>query len=320
MMKSLRILCIVVLAALAPHAVAQYPTKPVKIIVPFAVGGTGDIVARLIATKIGEQSGKVYVIENRTGAGGRIGYEAAAKSPGDGYTLAATDATYTMLPGLYGNLNWDQANDLIPITISAQSPFVVIVSPNAKWKSLGELVAAAKAKPGSITYGSAGVGSVNHIVTALFEREAGVQLLHVPYKGMGDAMTGLLTNSVDVIITAIPTAMPHINGGKAIALAVTSAQRSPSLPNIPTVRESGVPGYVASNWFGLTAPKGTPPQVVEYVRGEVLKALATPEIKERLAALGAEPSGITSEEFGKMLRDDTKRWTEVIRAANIKGE
>jgi tripartite-type tricarboxylate transporter receptor subunit TctC len=225
-----------------------------------------------------------------------------------------------MLPGLYGTLNWDQTSDLVPITISAQSPFVVIVSPTAKFKTLAQLIDQAKANPGTITFGSAGVGSVNHIVTALFEREAKVQLLHVPYKGMGDAMTGLLSNSVDVIITAIPTAMPHITSGKAIPLAVTSAERSPAMPNVPTVRESGVPGYVAANWFGLTAPKGTPPQAIEWIRGEVLKALATPEVKERIAGLGAEPSGITSEEFGKMLRDDTKRWTEVIRAANIKAE
>jgi tripartite-type tricarboxylate transporter receptor subunit TctC len=225
-----------------------------------------------------------------------------------------------MLPGLYSSLPWDQANDLVPVTISAQSPFVVIVSPTAKFKTLAQLIAEAKANPGKITYGSAGVGSVNHIVTALFEREAKVQLLHVPYKGMGDAMTGLLTGTVDVIITAIPTAIPHIHTGKAIPLAVTGEKRTAALPNVPTVKESGVPTYVASNWFGLTAPKGTPPEAIAWMRNEVLRALATPEVKERLAALGAEPSGITTEEMGKLLRDDTKRWTEVIRAANIKAE
>ena len=319
-MKQVRILVALALAALATTAIAQYPSKPIKIIVPFAVGGTGDIVARMMALKIGEHTGKAFVVENKTGAGGRIGYEAAAKSPGDGYTLVATDATYTMLPGLYGSLGWDQASDLVPVTISAQSPFAVIVSPTAKIKSLPDLLEQAKANPGKISFGSAGVGSVNHIVTEMFEREAKVDLLHVPYKGMGDAMTGLLTGSVDVIITAMPTAIPHINSGRAVALAVTSAQRSPALPNVPTVRESGVPGYVAANWFGLTAPKGTPPEAIEYLRKEVVKALAAPDIKERLAAQGAEPSGITPEEFGKVLRDDTRRWTEVIRAANIKAE
>jgi len=320
-MKLLGALCAIAMLALAaPHAHAQYPTRPVKVIVPFAVGGTGDIVARMISMKISEDTGKPFIVENRTGAGGRIGYEAAAKSPGDGYTLAATDATYTMLPGLYATLNWDQSNDLVPVTISAQSPFVVIVSPNAKMKTLGELLEQARATPGKITYGSAGVGSVNHIVTEMFERDAKIKLLHVPYKGMGDAMTGLLTGSVDVIVTAMPTAMPHIASGKAIPLAVTSAKRSGALPNVPTVQESGVPGFVAANWFGLTAPKGTPREAIDYVRNEVVKALAAPDVKERLAAQGAEPSGITPEEFARILREDTKRWTEVIRAANIKAE
>jgi tripartite-type tricarboxylate transporter receptor subunit TctC len=320
-MKLLGALCAIAMFTLgASHAHAQYPNRPVKIIVPFAVGGTGDIVARMISMKISEDTGKPFIVENRTGAGGRIGYEAAAKSTGDGYTLAATDATYTMLPGLYGTLNWDQANDLVPVTISAQSPFVVIVSPNAKMKTLGQLLDQAHAAPGKITYGSAGVGSVNHIVTEMFERDAKIKLLHVPYKGMGDAMTGLLTGSVDVIVTAMPTAMPHIASGKAIPLAVTSAKRSAALPNVPTVQESGVPGFVAANWFGLTAPKGTPREAVDYVRNEVVKALAAPDVKERLAALGAEGSGITPEEFGRILREDTKRWTDVIRAASIKAE
>jgi tripartite-type tricarboxylate transporter receptor subunit TctC len=319
-MKHIRILAALAVLAIATQAVAQYPARPVKIIVPFAVGGTGDIVARIVSIKITEFTGKPFVVENRTGAGGRIGYEAGAKAPGDGYTLTATDATYTMLPGLYGTLPWDQANDLVPVTISAQAPFVIIVSPMAKIQTLGQLLAQAKANPGKITYGSAGVGSVNHIVTELFKREAKVDLLHVPYKGMGDAMTGLLTGSVDLIITAMPTAIPHIKSGKAVPLAVTSAKRSTALPDVPTVIESGVPGYIAANWFGLTAPKGTPPEVIEYVRNGVLKALAAPDVKESLAAQGAEPSGITPEEFGKILRDDTKRWGELIRSAGIKAE
>jgi tripartite-type tricarboxylate transporter receptor subunit TctC len=318
--RQIRLLVAFALIGLASATFAQYPSKPVRVIVPFGVGGTGDIVARLITLKISEQTGKPFLVENKTGAGGRIGYEAAAKSSADGYTLAATDATYTMLPGLYGTLGWDQANDLVPVTISADAPFVIIVSPNTNIKTLGQLLERAKANPGKITFGSAGVGSVNHIVTELFKREAKIDLLHVPYKGMGDAMIGLLTGSVDVIITAMPTAIPQIKNGKAVPLAVTSAQRSAALPNVPTVRESGVPSYVAANWFGLTAPKGTPPEVIEYLRNAVLKALAAPDVKERLAAQGAEPSGITSEAFGTQLRDDTKRWTDVIRAADIKAE
>jgi tripartite-type tricarboxylate transporter receptor subunit TctC len=325
-MKFIRALCPLLLLlalALVPSGLAvaaEYPSKPVKIIVPFAVGGTGDIVARIIALTMGKNTGAAFIVENRTGAGGRIGYEAGAKSPGDGYTFVATDATYTMLPGLYGKLNWNQANDLIPVTISAQAPFVVIVGPNTKAKSLPELLAYAKENPGKITYGSAGIGSVNHIVTELFKREAGVDITHVPYKGMGEAMTGVLSGTVDLIITALPTGIPHIKSGTAIALAVTSAKRSSALPEVPTVAESGVPGFVAGNWFGLTAPKATPKEAIDYIHGEVVKALASSEVKERLAAQGAEGSGISPQEMGKLLVDDTKRWTTVIQSAGIKAE
>jgi tripartite-type tricarboxylate transporter receptor subunit TctC len=320
MLRAPRLLLALLLVASSIALAADYPSKPVKIIVPFAVGGTGDIVARIIALTMGKDTGVAFVVENKTGAGGRIGYESGAKSPGDGYTLVATDATYTMLPGLYGSLNWDQANDLVPVTISAQAPFVVIVGPDAKAKTLRELLAYAKANPGKITYGSAGIGSVNHIVTELFKREAGIDITHVPYKGMGEAMTGLLSGTVDMIITALPTAIPHIKSGKAVPLAVTSAKRSAALPDVPTVAESGVPRYVAGNWFGLTAPKGTPKEAIDYIHREVVKALASPEVKERLAAQGAEPSGITPQEMGKMLADDTKRWTAVITSAGIKAE
>jgi tripartite-type tricarboxylate transporter receptor subunit TctC len=299
---------------------ADYPSKPVRIIVPFAAGGTADIVARIVALKMGENTGTTFVVENRTGAGGRIGYEAGAKSPGDGYTFVATDATYTMLPGLYGKLAWDQANDLLPVTISAQAPFAVIVGPNAKTRTLPELLAYAKANPGKITYGSAGVGSVNHIVTELFKRDAGIDITHVPYKGMGDAMIGILTGTIDLLITALPTAIPQIKNGKIFALAVTSAKRSSALPDVPTVAERGVPDFVVGNWFGLTAPKGTPKEAIAYIHGEVVKAIASPDLKERLAAQGAEPSGITPQEMGKLLVVDTKQWTGVIRGAGIKAE
>ena len=315
-----RLLFALLLLACSLALAADYPSKPVKIIVPFAVGGTGDIVARIVALTMGKDTGVAFVVENKTGAGGRIGYEAGAKSTGDGYTFVATDATYTMLPGLYGTLNWDQANDLVPVTISAQAPFVVIVGPDAKTKTLPELLAYAKVNPGKITYGSAGIGSVNHIVTELFKREAGIAITHVPYKGMGEAMTGLLSGTVDMIITALPTAIPHIKSGKAVALAVTSAKRSFALPDVPTVVESGVPKYVAGNWFGLTAPKGTPKEAIEYIHREVVKALASPEVKERLAAQGAEPSGITPQEMGRMLVEDTRGWTSVITSAGIKAE
>lgn len=318
-MNLLQFIGLIALCAMSGVASAQYPARPVKIIVPFAVGGTGDIVARTIAQKLTEQTGKPFVVENKTGAAGRIGYEAAAKSPGDGYTLAATDATYTMLPALYGKLGWDQANDLVPVTISARAPFVVVVSPQARSKSLKNLLDQAKANPGKINYGSAGIGSVNHVVTEMFIREAHVNLTHVPYKGMGDALTGLLSGSIELLITAMPTAIGQVKSGKIVALAVTSAKRSPAMPTVPTVTEAGVP-FEASNWFGLTAPKGTPKAAIDYLQQEVVKALESPDVKKLLAAQGAEPSGIKPEELGRILRDDTKRWGEVIRAARIKVE
>lgn len=305
---------------IAAIALAQYPSKPVRLVVPFAAGGSGDFVARLITGKLAEQTGRAFVVENRIGAGGRIGYESAAKAPNDGYTLAATDATYTMLPGLYPVLGWDQANDLVPVTITADSPFVLVASASGKFKTLGELIKYAKAQPGKVTFGSAGVGSVNHIVTEMFKREAGLELLHVPYKGTSDAVTGMLTGSVDFVITALPTAIPQIRGGKAVGLAVTASKRSAALPDVPTVAEVGFPTFIAGNWFGVTAPKGTSPAIIQYLHREVAKALEAPDVKERLASQGLEPSGMAPEAFGKLLADDTRRWTDLIRGASIKAE
>lgn len=308
------------LAAFAADVSAQYPTKPVRIINPFAVGGGGDISTRIVAQKVSENTGKVFLVENKTGAGGRIGYEAGAKAPGDGYTLIASDTTYTMMPGLYGGLPWGNEYDLVPVTILAQTPFVIVANPNLKVSSLKELITLAQVRPGKINYGSAGIGSVNHITTELFKREAGIDITHIPYKGMGDAITGMLTGSVDVLIIGILTAIPHINSGKMIPLAVASNKRSPVLPDVPSVAEAGLPKFIAGNWFGWSAPKGTPKEAIDWLHREVVKALASPEVKERLAQQGSEPSGVTPEEFAVVVRNDIQRWTEVIRAAGIKAE
>lgn len=320
MTRLLKAILATAVACVATSASAQYPSKPIKVIVPFAAGGTGDIVARLVANKVSENTGKVIVVENKTGAGGRIGYDAAAKSPGDGYTFVATDGTYTMMPALYENLPWDHANDLVPVTISAQAPFAVVAQPGARVQTLAELLKQAKAQPGSVKFGSAGAGSVNHIVTELFEREAGIDMLHVPYKGMGDAMTGLLSGTVDMVITAMPTAIGQVKGGRIVPLAVTSAKRSPALPDVPTVAEAGVPGFVTGNWFGLTAPKGTPKEAIDWMQREVAKAVHSPDIRDKLAAQGAEAVGITPDEHAKVMKDDAKRWGDLIRAAGIKAQ
>ena len=206
------------------------------------------------------------------------------------------------------------------ITILVQNPFLVVASPALKISSLAELIAAAKARPGKMNYGSAGIGSVNHVTTELFKREAGIDLTHIPYKGMGDAITGLLTGSVDVLIIGIAVASPHINSGKMIPLAVAARKRSPTLPHVPSVVEAGLPGFIAGNWFAWSAPKGTPREAVDWLQREAAKALESPDIKERVMQQGAEASGISPEEFATVVRSDLQRWTDVIRAARIRLE
>jgi tripartite-type tricarboxylate transporter receptor subunit TctC len=309
------------LFALAATAAAQYPTRPVRILHPFATGGGSDLITRVVVQKMSEDTGVSFIVENRTGAGGRIAYEMAAKAPNDGYTLVTAETTYCILGGLYGpSLPWDHANDLIPVTVFAQTPFVIVVSPRLGVSTLRDFIALAKAKPGGLNYGSAGVGSNNHIFGELFKREAGVDIAHIPYKGMGDAITAIFTGSVDMLVVGTAPVMQHINAGKMIALAVASTKRSPALPNVPSVVEAGLPHFIVGNWFGLVAPKGTPKEIVNWLHKEVVRALATPEVRDRFAALGVEPSGISPEALGTLMRDETARWTEVIKAAGIKPE
>lgn len=307
-----------VLTTIALVASAQYPNKPIKVINPYGVGGTGDIVARLIAQKLSEQSGHPFIVENRTGAGGRIGYGYVAKADADGYTLASTEVSFVILPNLYPDLPWG-AKDLVPVTIYARNPFALVVRADARFKTLGELVEFAKANPGKVTYGSAGMGSINHMLGERFAREAKVELTHVPYKGAGEAFTGVLTGSIDMLLTSMPTVVGQVKSGQVNALAVTSNARSPALPSVPTATESGVP-FVASNWFGYTAPKGTSKEVVAWLHAQGLKVLALPEVKDRLRAMGAEASGEGPEEFAATIQEDYKRWGELIRAAGIKVE
>jgi tripartite-type tricarboxylate transporter receptor subunit TctC len=315
-----RLLLAAVLVLCSAESQAQNAARPIRIVVPFAAGGASDTYSRLAALKINEQTGKSFVVENRTGAGGRIAWETAAKSAPDGTTIALIDATYPMLPGLFEKrLPWDVATDLVPAAMIAQTPFVITVSTDSKLKTLAELVADAKARPGKLNYGSAGVGSVNHIVTALFLHDAGINVTHIPYKGMSDASVALQGGQVDLIVAASPTALGSIKGGKARALAVSTAQRSPALPGVPTATEGGV-AYVVTNWFGFAAPKGTPKAFIDTLRNDVVRATSAPDVREKLAAQGAEPSSFTPEEFQKFLRDETKRWGDVIRESGIRVE
>lgn len=310
----------VALLLLATAASAQYPTKPIRVINPFAAGGGSDTVMRIVAQRVSEDTGKVVLVDNKTGASGRIGYGMGAKSAPDGYTAVLTDTTYTMMPALYASLPWDNANDLVPVASLAQTPFVIVVTPAMRISTVKQLIEYAKQNPGKVNYSSAGLGSVNHVVTELFMREAGVEMTHVPYKGAGDAVAGMFTGSVDLLIISVPGGAPNIKNGRLIGLAVTSGHRSPALPNVASAVEAGIPKLIAGNWFGLTVPKGTPKEAIDWLNKSVSQALATPAVSQQLLAQGAEPMQSTPAEFGALMRSDTQRWTDVIRAANIKSE
>ncbi|MES2979873.1 MAG: tripartite tricarboxylate transporter substrate binding protein [Pseudomonadota bacterium] len=304
------------LGLIAFAASAQYPDRVVKVINPFAVGGSGDIMQRLFASKLTERTGKTFIVENKTGAAGRIGYEAVAKSPADGHTLVATDAGYTVLPGLYGKLPWDPANDLVPVTIYARTPFVLVVPPNSPFKTLADLLKYAKANPGKVNFGSAGGGSINHLVMEMVSREANVQMTHIPYKSMGESLAGMLSGSLDVMATGVPTVLGQIKAGKVIPLALTADKRWFAAPGIPTLTEQGI-NFSTYSWFGLMAPKDTPKPVIDYLHSNILKMLDDPAMKPTLDQQGVETSGMPPAEMAKVIREDTRRWTEIIRVAKI---
>lgn len=311
------------LACMALHcgaALAQpYPSKPVRIVVPYAPGGTSDFVARLIGQKLGERTGATFIVENKPGAGGRIGFDAAAKSPPDGYTLASTDSSYAMLPALYQKLTWDPA-DLQPVSLLVQVPLVLVAAEKTGFKQLSDVVAYAKANPGKLNFGSGGIGSATHLAGELLKYSAGIDIVHVPFKGAGDAMSGVLAGTVELLVTAAPTAAPHVKAGRVRGLVVTTAKRAAALPEIPTSAEAGLPAFAIAGWVGLTTPRGTPADVVKRLHAEAVAALAVPEVAERLGAQGAEPVGSTPEEFAQVIASETKRWTEIVKAANVRLE
>jgi len=318
-MKILRVACMAVAVLFSGASAAQgYPTKPVKIIVPYAAGGTGDLLARLVANELTKQSGQSFVVENRTGAGGLIGYGFAAKSVGDGYTLVAMDSSYTMFPGLYGpRVDWNIDTDLIPISLYARAAFALAVNPARNYSNAQDLVRTAKDKPGQVMYGTPGTGTLHHVFTAQLLSGLGVQMTHVPYRGASDALAAVLGNNVDWTFVAMPTITSQISNERLRVIAVTSDARSPLLPNVPTLRESGIPMSVA-NWFGLGAPKGTPPEALAYLNKQVRDALASPEIMARMKSMGADVVGNSQAEFAAVVRNDLAVWTKVIRDAGIK--
>ncbi len=316
---AVRLVASVLLAVSSACAFADYPDRPVKVIVPFAAGGSGDNIQRLFAQKISERVGKPFIVENRTGAGGRVGYDAAAKSRGDGYTLVGADPTYAYMPALYGKLPWDHANDLIPVTMYARAPFAIVTGSQSRFKTLRELIDHARANPGKLTFGTPGAGTVGHVVFETMLREANVTMTHVPYRGGSEALAAVMGNSIDVMVTGGPTVMGQLKNGKILVLAMTSQERWPGAEAIPTVVEQGVK-LVSYLWYGLMAPKGTPQPVVDFLYQQVAAILQDPATKESLVTQGVQGAVVSPAELGRILQDDAKVWGQIVKDAKISAE
>jgi tripartite-type tricarboxylate transporter receptor subunit TctC len=312
------------MAATAPAQAQTWPTKAVRIVVPFPPGGTTDIVARSLGVELQRMWQQPVVIENRTGAGGNIGAEAVARSAADGYTLLmGTVGTHAINQALYAQsgtkMPFDPAKDFVAITLAAGVPNVMVVNSKLPVNSVAEFIAYAKARPGQLNMASSGNGTSTHLTGELFKTVTGTYMVHFPYRGSAPAVTDLIAGNMNVMFDNLPSALPHIKSGRLKALAVTSRTRSPALPNVPTVEEAaGLKGFDASSWFGLFAPAGTPRAIVDKVQADVAKALALPEVRERFLAQGADPGGNTPEQFAAFIRAETDKWTRVVKFSNAK--
>jgi tripartite-type tricarboxylate transporter receptor subunit TctC len=302
-----------------PAAAQQYPSKPVRIIVPFAPGGGSDFIARFMAQRLTESFGSQVIVENKPGAGGVLGIEQGIKAPADGYTLTLIASSYTVNPSIY-KLNFDPVTDITPIIQMSQGPLLVVVTPALPVKSIKELIALAKSKPGEVTFASSGQGSVIHLATELFDTMAKIKMNHIPYKGTGPALTDTLAGQTNVFFSSTANAMPHVKAGKLRAIAVTTAKRIPALPDVPTVAESGVPGYDVVLWHGLIGPKGLPKAVVDRINGDVTKSLKLKETAEQLQNDGVAPAGGTPEQFAAQIKKEIGIWKKVAADAGVKQE
>jgi tripartite-type tricarboxylate transporter receptor subunit TctC len=308
------------LPTLARIARAQsYPTRPVRIIVGFAAGGAPDILARLFGQWLSDRLGQPFVIENRTGAGGNIATEAVVQAPADGHTLLLTSMGNAVNVTLYDKLNHNFLRDIAPVAGISREPLGMEVNPSFPAKTVAELIAYAKANPGKISYGSAGIGSSLHMAGELFKLMAGVELVHVPYRGSPPALTDLLGGQLQLMFSPLPPSVDYVRSGRLRALAVTTATRSKALPDVPVIADV-VPGYEASAWYGIGAPRSTPPEIVDRINAEINAGLADAKLSARLTELGSVPFAGSSADFGKFLAAETEKWGKVIRAANIKAE
>ena len=305
-------------AVLVQPVFAQtYPNRPVRLVVPFSPGGAADVPGRILTQKMSEALGHQVVVDNRPGAGSTIGADLVAKAPPDGYTLLTISNTHFVSAALYRKLNYDPLNDYTPITQVTSAPNVLIVHPSLPAQSLAEFIALAKRKPGALSYGTPGIGTSPHLSMELLKSMAGIDLQHVPYRGTAAAVTDLIGGQIAATFANALTAKPQVDAGRVRALAITGPKRIEALPNVPPVAEAGVPGYEAMQWYGLLAPAGTPPPIVARLNAEALKALQSDEMKEKLAADGAQPVGTSAEEFAALIRSELDKWTRVARAADI---
>lgn len=302
------------------HAADAYPVKPVKIVVPYPPGGTNDIVVRLVAQKLGDRMGQPFVVENKPGASGNLGAEQVARSAPDGYTLVLVTTGHSIHPSIYKNLRYSIKTDLSPVSELTAGPMLVMITPSLPYKSVQDVLAAARAKPGTINFGSAGNGSSTHLATELMSSMAGVKMTHVPYSGSAPAMADVMAGNAQLVMDLMFSALPQVNGGKLRAIAITSAKRSPLLPNVPTVAESGVPGFETLAWNGLMAPAGTPKPIIDKLNTEVRKVMDSPELRDRLRAQGFEPAAGTPEQFGALIRAEIDRWAKVVKTSGAKVE
>jgi tripartite-type tricarboxylate transporter receptor subunit TctC len=295
----------------------KYPSRAVRLVVPFAPGGGADISARTLAAKLSERLGQQFIVDNRPGAGGNVGTELVAKSSPDGYTLILVSSSYGANPSLY-KLAYDPITGFEPITLVSQQPFVVVVHPSVPARTLKELIALAKAKPGALNYASSGAGGIVHLGTELFKSMAGVDIVHIPYKGGNTAHNDLIAGFVQVYFGTVLSTLPVVKTGRLRALAVTTAVRNPALPDVPTVAEAGVPGYAFSGWYAVLAPARTPHEITALLNRETVALLQAPDVKDRLAAEGSTVVASTPEQLTAHLRQEIAKWTKVVKQANIK--
>jgi tripartite-type tricarboxylate transporter receptor subunit TctC len=307
------------LGALPTWAQDPYPAKPVKLILPFPPGGPTDILGRLIAENLTARLGQPVITENRGGAGGNVGAEAAARSAPDGYTMVLVAPSLAISPTLYSKLPYDPVKDFAPISLVATVPNVIVTQP-ALASSMAEFIAVVKQKPGGYNFGSGGAGTSNHLAGELFNIVAGTKLVHVPYKGVNLAMQDVLGGAIHLVVIGVPAAAPHIRSGRLRALAVVAPQRLPAFPDVPTAAEAGLKNYDVTTWYGILAPAGTPRPIVTRLNGELVKIMHAPEVKERLAGLGTDPMTSTPEEFAAYIKQEIAKWADVIHKAGLKAE